>query len=134
MLCALGLLFVWGTARAEPETWRGQIHCIVVPGLQTIPLVGTFVVVANGASLTYSRPVHVADSASPSGVTETGSGSLVGTEIKIQGGAADKDYSYTASYAGRMEGNAASLTGEQVWTARKLAQPFHRSCSIALTR
>jgi hypothetical protein len=119
---------------AAAQTWHGQIQCVPVPGLTTKPLTGLFEVSMNGSRLTYSRPVHKADLASLSGATESGTGILAGNDITLQGGAAGKGYSYTATYQGRMEDGRALLTGEQVWTAASLSGAFHRACHITLTR
>jgi hypothetical protein len=75
---------------AAAQTWHGQIECASVPGLTTKPLSGAFAVSVNGSRLTYSRPVHKADLASLSGVTESGTGVLAGNDITLQGGAAGK--------------------------------------------
>ena len=119
---------------AAAETWRGEIQCGTIPGLITKPLVGNFEMSTNGIHLTYVRPVHNPDSASLSGVVETGAGVLTGADVKLQGGAAARGYSYTSTYQGRIEGGFAALSGEQVWTATGLSQPFHRACSISLRR
>lgn len=128
------LLGVLAPVAATAEAWHGQIQCDVIPGLNTKPLFGDFVMHSNGTRLTYSRPVHNADSASLSGVAEAGAGTLLGEEIKLHGGAAGVGYSYTATYQGRTDGSQANLGGEQVWTATRLPRPFHRACHITLTR
>jgi hypothetical protein len=74
----------------------------------------------------------MADSPSLSGVEESGAGMLNGNEIKLQGGASGRGYSYTASYQGEIESGYVNLAGEQVWTASKSGQ-FHRACHITLT-
>jgi len=116
---------------AAADVWRGQIQCVAMPGLTTKPLVGNFEMTTNGTRLTYSRPVHIADSASLSGAEESGTGILTGNAIKLQGAASGKEYSYTASYQGRIGNGYADLAGEQVWTTSKSAQ-FHRACHIIL--
>ena len=133
----LGFALVLGfvmPAAATAQTWQGQIRCAVIPVLNTKPLLGDFVMNEAGAQLTYSRPVHDADSPMLSGVGETGSGTLTGNAVRLQGGAHAAGYSYTATYEGSLAGNRATLTGEQVWIARKLPRPFHRACQIDLTR
>jgi hypothetical protein len=102
--------------------------------MNTKPLTGDFAMSSNGTQLTYSRPVHNADSASTSGVAETGTGVLAGNEITLHGGAAGMGYRYTATYHGRTDGSRANLAGDQVWTARTLPQGFDRACQINLTR
>jgi hypothetical protein len=119
---------------ASAETWHGQIQCVAVPTLGTATLIGAFEMTIEGSRLTYSRPVHNADSATLSGVMELGHGSLTGNDIQLQGGAAAKGYSYTSTYQGHMDGDHVVLTGEQVWTARTLREPFHRDCRITLKR
>jgi hypothetical protein len=98
------------------------------------PLIGDFVMSSNGTELSYSRPVHNADSASTSGVAETGTGVLAGNEIKLHGGAVGMGYSFTATYEGRINGSQVNLAGDQVWTTRTLPQGFHRACQISPTR
>jgi hypothetical protein len=117
---------------AAAETWRGEIRCVVTP-LDNTPLIGTFEMDMDGTRLSYARPVHIHSSASLSGVMERGSGTLTGSDIQLQGGASGPGYSYTAAYQGRVDGDHAALTGEQLWTARALVQPFHRGCRITLT-
>ena len=127
----LGLL---APAAATAQTWHGQICCAVITGLNTKPLVGEFVMNETGTRLSYSRPVHDADTSTRSGVDETGTGTVTGNEITLQGGASGAGYRYMSNYQGSMAGNRVTLTGEQVWTANRLPQPFHRACHIALTR
>jgi hypothetical protein len=119
---------------AAAETWHGQIQCAAIPTLDTKQLIGVFEMSTDGTRLTYSRPVHKADSEEVSGVMELGHGTLTGNDIKLQGGAAATGYSFTATYQGQMEGDRVVLTGEQVWTAPTLHQPFHRDCRITLKR
>jgi len=119
---------------AAAETWHGQIQCVAVPTMGTTTLVGTFEMTIDGTRLTYSRPVHNTDSATLSGVMELGHGSLSGNDIRLEGGATSKGYSYTSTYQGHMDGDHAVLTGEQVWTAPNLPQPYHRDCRITLKR
>jgi len=121
-------------AVAAAEAWHGQIQCAAIPTLNTKQLIGYFEMSADGMRLTYSRPVHKADSEEVSGVMELGHGTLTGNAIKLEGGAAATGYSYTATYQGQTEGDHAVLTGEQVWTARTLREPFHRDCRITLKR
>ena len=119
---------------AMAESWHGQIQCAIIPVFSTKPLVGAFDLTANGDRLTYSRPVHVSDSADLSGVMENGAGTAANGQITLQGGASGPGYSYTARYQGSMQGNSATLTGEQIWTGPRLSQPFHRACTITLSR
>ncbi len=65
---------------------------------------------------------------------ELGHGSLTGNDTQREGGASAKRYSDTATYHGHMDGNRAVPTGEQVWTATTLRQPYHRDCRITLKR
>jgi hypothetical protein len=119
---------------AAAETWHGQIQCVAIPTLDTKQLIGVFEMRRDGTRLSYSRPIHVADSDQVSGVMELGHGTLAGNDIQLEGGAAATGYSYTARYQGEIDGDHAVLTGEQVWTARSLSQPFHRDCRITLHR
>lgn len=127
------VLAVW-PGLAAAQSWHGQIQCAAIPSLATKPLRGTFDLVARGDQLSYSRPVHIADSANLSGVVENGTGTLANGQIQLQGGASAPGYSYTARYQGPIAGNSAVLTGEQVWASRRLSEPFHRACRITLTR
>jgi len=68
-------------------------------------------------------------------VNETGSGTLNGGEVKLQGGATGPGYGYAATYGGRVDGDRAILTGVQVWTtSRSSSQSYNRACQISLTR
>ena len=96
---------------AAAETWHGEIQCVAVPTLGTTTLVGYFEMTIDGTRLTYSRPVHNANSPTLSGVMELGHGSLTGNEIQLQGGAASKGYSYTSTYQGHMDGDHAGPDG-----------------------
>jgi hypothetical protein len=119
---------------AAAEDWHGQIRCVIVPGMDTKPLVGEITVTTHGPHLTYERPVHNADSVTLSGVMETGQGMLSGSDVTLQGSAIGTGYSYWAKYQGQIQGDTIVLTGEQVWTASKLTTPFHRDCRITLKR
>jgi hypothetical protein len=118
---------------AAADAWRGQIQCVAVPGLTIRPLTGDFEMTTNGTRLTYSRSVHRANLAALSGVEESGVGTLTGNDIELQGAAAGKGYSYTASYQGRVGNGHANLVGEQVWTTSTSPQLFHRACHVTLT-
>jgi hypothetical protein len=131
---AIVLMLPFTRGDAAPFTWHGQIRCVVIPGANTLPLVGDFEMVMDGSRLTYERPVHNADKTSLSGVEERGVGELNGNAITLRGGASSQGYSYTAIYQGQIEGGHAVLTGEQVWTLAKASVPFHRGCRITSSR
>jgi hypothetical protein len=119
---------------ARAESWRGEIRCRVVPTMGTKPLVGPFELELNGTRATFSRPGHNMDSSSLSGIVELGTGEISGTEIKLAGSASARGYSYVSTYHGRIDGGRMQLTGEQVWTAASLPEPFHRGCRVTLSR
>ena len=103
--------------------------------MTTLKLVGDFEVQSDGTKIIYKRFVHNPDSASTSGVAETGQGTLAAGEMKLQGGASGKGYSYTAAYQGQIKGSSLVMTGEQIWTgATLITQPFHRQCQVLLAR
>ncbi|HTW51311.1 MAG TPA: hypothetical protein VME45_05385 [Stellaceae bacterium] len=132
LLVAAMLALCPGLAMAD--SWHGQIQCAVIPAFGAKPLFGAFDLTAKGDQLAYSRPVHVSDSADLSGVMENGEGTAANGQIVLQGRASGPGYSYTARYQGPIQGNSATLTGEQVWTGHRLSQPFHRACAVTLSR
>ena len=107
---------------------------MAVPALGATTLAGIFEMTIDGTRLACSRPVHNADSLTLSGVMELGHGSLTGNCIQLEGGAASNGYSDTSTYQGHLDGDHAVLTGEQVWIAPSLRQPYHRDCRITLKR
>jgi hypothetical protein len=132
-LCLAAALVLPLTATAA-DTWHGQIQCVAIPGVSTLPLVGDFEMAIDGSRLTYTRPVHITDQASLSGVQERGTGMLNGNAIKLQGGASGQGYNYTSAYQGQIDGGHANLNGEQIWTWSKSPSSFHRGCQITLNR
>ncbi len=126
------LLLVWfETARAS-EAWSGKIRCAEIPGVSGA-LFGDFSLTVDGANISFTREVKNVTGGS-SGVPERGNGTLNGTAVALQGGAALRQLSYQSTYAGKIDGAKMSLTGEQVWIGGVLQQPFHRRCRIDLTR
>ncbi len=126
------MLLAWfQTARAS-EAWSGKIRCAEIPGVSGA-LLGDFSLTVDGASISFTREVKNVTGGS-SGVPERGNGTLNGTAIALQGGAALRQLSYQSTYAGKIDGAKMSLTGEQVWIGGVLQQPFHRRCRIDLTR
>jgi hypothetical protein len=121
------------SAIASAETWRGTIQCGIIPGMTTKPLFGDFEISVDGSRVTYDRPMHNADSASVSGVAESGDGTLADGAVTLSGGAVGHGFRYTATYQGKLEAGRATLVGEQVWTGGHLPAPFHRACKITLT-
>ena len=118
---------------ALAEKWTGKIQCTVLAGANSKALNGDFEMRSDGSKLTYSRPVHINDSSSLSGIDEIGHGSWQGDKVTLEGGATGPGFSYTASYKGGMDNGQLVLVGEQWWQAKKVQEP-RRDCRIVLHR
>ena len=116
-------------------TWRGEMSCAKLSftkGSQNVPVE----VVVSGRSVSFARKVWNQDNSSVVG-TEEGSGEVDAKgEIKIasvwKSTGANPRFTFTASYAGRLQRNGGSLTGTQVWTFDGKTE--NRGCSLSLKR
>jgi hypothetical protein len=134
-LAAASLLGLPHSASADSKfdgRYSGRITCDAIPGQTSVPLNTSFSIVVRDDKAEYEREIIQPDSRYPLGVTERGS-SAVSTDGKLtlKGGASGPAWSYEATYAGKLEGKTAQLTGQQVW--RFQGKPIHtRPCSVAV--
>jgi hypothetical protein len=116
-------------------TWQGEMSCAKLSftkGSQNVPVE----VVVSGRSVSFARKVWNQDNSSVVG-TEEGSGEVDAKgEIKIasvwKSTGANPRFTFTASYAGRLQRSGGSLTGTQVWTFDGKTE--NRGCSLSLKR
>ena len=123
------------TAETLDGTWQGEMSCAKLSftkGSQNVPVE----VVVSGRSVSFARKVWNQDNSSVVG-TEEGSGKVDAKgEIKIasvwKSTGANPRFTFTASYAGRLQRSGGSLTGTQVWTFDGKTE--NRGCSLSLKR
>ena len=112
--------------------YSGRITCDAIPGQTSVPLNTAFVMTVREGKAEYQREIIQPDSQRPLGITERGL-SMVSPEgeLSLKGGASGPTWSYEASYAGKLEGKAGQLNGQQVW--RFQGKPVQtRPCSVAV--
>ena len=114
-------------------TWKGQITCAKLSftkGTQRVPMTMTVA----GEKVSYERQVYNRDNTAVVGTEEgTGTFDKSGT-IKLSATWKSRReiprFTYTATYSGSIKGNAASLSGTQVWSVE--GKPENRKCTITL--
>ncbi len=120
-------------AQSFDGTWKGQMTCAKLSftkGTQKVAMTLT----VSGGKATYSRQVYNRDNTAVVG-TEEGTGTIarngaIALAATYKG--PNPKMTYSASYSGTMRGNAADLSGTQVWTYDGKTE--NRKCSIALKR
>ena len=136
---AAGLLLAlaWtAPATAADGTWQGTLHCDIIPGILSKPLVQPFQLDVRGGVARYERNVRMPDTTIASGYRESGEGQ-VGADgrLAVRGSGMAENATYTSDYTGILppNGGLATLSGAQHWRfARHPA--FDRPCDITLRR
>ncbi len=92
---------------------------------------GAIEVTISGGNVSYQHTVRASDRGRVFGV-ESGSGTLQGQALKLDGSWSGQGENYKASYSGTFVRRGAQLTGTQVWTAGDKSQS--RTCTGAIKR
>lgn len=124
-------------ARAQDFDGRysGTISCAAIPGQTPGPLLTPFSMVVAAGHARYEREVmRPEDSKTRLGVTERGEGTVSPSgEVSLTGSAGRGNWSFQATYRGRVEGDAVRLSGTELF--RLPGRPEHeRPCTITLSR
>jgi hypothetical protein len=83
----------------------------------------------------FERDVLSAQSNTPSGIRERGTGTVAadGT-IALTGAANGQQFAYEAKYRGKIAGDVGKLTGSQHWLRTDMQGAIDRPCTIEIRR
>jgi hypothetical protein len=123
-----------GAAAEHAGRYAGTISCEVLPGQTTQPLKTELSMTIAGGQASYEREVLRPTSTARLGVTERGTGTVTPSgDVTLTGAAAGQTWSDEATYRGRLEGRAVSLSGAQRWRLPSNAT-HSRPCTGAVSK
>ena len=128
---AAAMIAAGSPARAEvlDATYRGTLVCDKLPFTQQ-PMREAIEVTITGGTARYNHVVRLTDK--PVAAAETGTGSVSGQTISLQGAWKDSGREYQAKYSGDFVRRSARLKGTQNWTAD--GKSVTRNCSGVIKR
>jgi hypothetical protein len=114
-------------------TYSGSIECDALPGQEPLRNEHFPVEFKNGQAQ-YERDVRKANTATPSGVTAKGKGTVSPDgDVSLTETAVGKGWDFEATYRGRFDGKTAQLSGAQHWHLQGTGAPWTRPCTIMLS-
>jgi hypothetical protein len=117
-------------AQVRDAVYRGTLICTPLPFLKG-HLRAAITVTVKGSRAEFTQPVIDAERGLMIG-TETGSGTIAGSSIKLTGSWSGDKQGFESTYGGTFVRRAARLTGTQLWTHD--GKPYKRTCAGTVKR